>query len=87
MSNEIGVRELRNEVSEVLRRVEAGADYIVTVHGRPVARVTGLDSRPRTMPTEIFFAALRRVGADEGLISDLREAAPDTTDDIAPWPG
>jgi len=87
MTTEIGVRELRNDVSEVLRRVEAGDEFVVTVHGRPVARVTPLDSRPRTMPTEAFFAALAKVGADSDLIGDLEEALPDTTDDIDPWSG
>jgi antitoxin (DNA-binding transcriptional repressor) of toxin-antitoxin stability system len=61
--------------------------FIVTVHGRPVARVTPLDSRPRTMPTEVFFAALAKVGADSGLIGDLEKALGDTTDDVDPWSG
>lgn len=32
-------RELRNDVSSVLRRVEAGEEFIVTVSGRPVAEL------------------------------------------------
>lgn len=82
MTSEIGVRELRNEVSEVLRRVETGDQFVVTVHGRPVARVTPLDSRPRTMPTEVFFAALAKVASDQGVLGDLKEAVGDTSDDI-----
>ena len=38
MSN-IAQRELRNQVSEVLRRVEAGETLTVTVAGRPVAEL------------------------------------------------
>jgi prevent-host-death family protein len=87
VTTEIGVRELRNDVSDVLRRVEAGDEFVVTVHGRPVARVTSLDSRPRTMPTDVFFAALAKVAADPDLIGDLEETLPDTTDDIDPWSG
>jgi prevent-host-death family protein len=82
MSVKIGVRELRNEVSDVLRRVEAGEEYLVTVHGRPVARISSLDSRPLSMPADVFFGALRRAGADVGLLADLRAAVPDTTDDL-----
>jgi prevent-host-death family protein len=82
MPVKIGVRELRNEVSDVLRRVESGEEYVVTVHGRPVARISSLDSRPMTMPAEVFFAALQKAGADEGLLADLRAAVPDTTDDL-----
>jgi prevent-host-death family protein len=33
-------RELRNQVGEVLRRVEAGESLMVTVAGRPVAQLS-----------------------------------------------
>ena len=38
MPDEIGVRELKNQTSRVLRAVrEEMAEYIVTLHGKPVA--------------------------------------------------
>lgn len=36
---EIGVRELKSKLSEVLRAVEDGEEVRVTVHGRPVAEI------------------------------------------------
>lgn len=39
-------KQLRNEVGEVLRRVEAGESFTVTVAGRPVAELRPAD-RPR----------------------------------------
>lgn len=33
----VGVRELRQDASGLLRRVEEGERLVVTVHGRPVA--------------------------------------------------
>jgi len=40
----IGVRELREQTSEVIRRVrEDGAEYVVTYQGRPVAIILPLD--------------------------------------------
>lgn len=37
---EIGVRELKNQATEILREVrEQQAEYIVTYHGKPVARI------------------------------------------------
>lgn len=36
---EVGIRELRNHLSEYLNRVRAGEEIVVTDHGRAVARV------------------------------------------------
>lgn len=38
----IGVRELRQNASEILREVEAGEPATVTVAGRPVAQIVPL---------------------------------------------
>ena len=40
--NTIGVRELRQNASEILREVEAGQAATVTVAGRPVAQIIPL---------------------------------------------
>lgn len=37
MSDRVGVRELRQDLSRYLRRVRAGERLIVTEHGRPLA--------------------------------------------------
>jgi prevent-host-death family protein len=45
-------RELRNNVSEVLRRAEAGERIVVTVDGRPVAELGPVSgARAATMRT------------------------------------
>src|SRR5450830_1645070 len=36
---QVGVRELRQDASGVLREVKAGASVEITEHGRPVARI------------------------------------------------
>lgn len=38
----VGVRELRQHASELLRRVESGETLEITDHGRPVALLTPL---------------------------------------------
>ncbi len=38
-------KELRNQIGEVLRRVEAGESLIVTVSGRPVAELSPVRRR------------------------------------------
>ncbi|AYG03253.1 type II toxin-antitoxin system Phd/YefM family antitoxin [Gryllotalpicola protaetiae] len=48
----VGVRELRQNASEVLRRVEAGEEIEVTVNGRLAARIVpALRAVPNYPPT------------------------------------
>lgn len=44
----IGVRELRQNASEILREVEAGEAATVTVAGRPVAEIVPIRTQPWT---------------------------------------
>ena len=79
-------RELRNNISAILRAAESGETFTVTVHGRPVARVVppGDAGQPRT---DVDRATLRRILAgpiDDDLAGEL-DAAEAPVDD--PWPG
>jgi prevent-host-death family protein len=81
---QISERELRNHVSEVLRRVEAGETLEVTVNDRPVALLVPRHSRPRTLPTREFLAGLPL--ADSTLAEELAAELTETTDDLTdPW--
>jgi prevent-host-death family protein len=40
---EVGVRELKNNLSRYLSQVEDGVEVVVTDHGRRIARLTGID--------------------------------------------
>ena len=78
-------RELRNNISAVLRAAEAGETFTVTVRGRAVARVVpaGEAGKPRT---DVDRATVRRILAeplDDGLAAEL-DAAEAPLDD--PWP-
>ncbi len=77
----ISVRELRNTVSEVLRRVEAGERLTVTVDRRAVAEIVPL-RRHRPVPAAEAFDVASRHPADRGLLEDVRSHLPDTTDDL-----
>jgi prevent-host-death family protein len=79
---DIPARDLRNNVSGVLRRVEAGERVRVTVSGRPVAQLGPLPGRPQTVSWEAFLAGAEDWRADPGLAKDLAELLPDTTDDV-----
>jgi prevent-host-death family protein len=75
-------RELRNNISAVLRAAEAGETFTVTIRGRPVARVVppGEPGRPRI---DVDRETIRRIisaPVDEQLAAEL-EAAEAPLDD------
>lgn len=78
---EISVRDLRNTVSEVLRRVESGERLTVTVDRRPVAEIVPLRRR-RTVPATEALTIASRHAADRGLVNDVRGMLADTTDNL-----
>ncbi len=75
-------RELRNDVSAVLRRVEAGERLRVTVSGRPVAELVPLSRREQSIPWDVFIRERERWRADAGLLRELADLLPGTTDDL-----
>lgn len=81
MGSSISVRDLRNTVSEVLRRVERGERLTVTVDRRPVAEIVPLRRR-RTVPAADALAVASRHAADRGLLGDVRGLLAETTDDL-----
>jgi prevent-host-death family protein len=46
MEKKVGVRELKNETSRILERVERGESITVTRHGKPVARLVAVSTSP-----------------------------------------
>ena len=76
------MRELRNNVSQVLRRVEAGERLRVTVSGRPVAELVPLSDRPQEMPWTQFLSSVTAARADAALTDELRAMLPDRTDGV-----
>ncbi|MGH9128845.1 MAG: type II toxin-antitoxin system Phd/YefM family antitoxin [Acidimicrobiales bacterium] len=81
MDSSISVRDLRNTVSEVLRRVEGGARLTITVDRRPVAEIVPLRRR-RTVPGTEALGIASRYAADRGLLEDVRGLLSDTTDNV-----
>ena len=76
------MRALRNQVSDVLRRVEAGERFEVTVDRRPVAALVPLDRRPTWVRGSTARELLVGHQADPGLVGELAELFPETTDDV-----
>jgi len=73
-SHTIPQRELRNNVAEVLRRAEAGTEFMITVRGRPVARLGPADrsrERRRDVDRETLRAILAATPVDGGFAADI----------------
>ena len=75
----IGVRELREQTSEVIRRVRQDrAEYVVTYQGRPVAIILPLDAG--RVEKEVVQASKKAVLGSweryERLAEELRRAWP-----------
>jgi len=55
----IGIRELRNNASRVVRRAQAGHRIVITVDGVPAARIGPLDDgRPERTIDDLIAAGL-----------------------------
>lgn len=75
-------RELRNHISRVLRKVEAGERMRITVAGRPVADLVPIGAVRKTfVPRDEVLALLRQASLDRGFRRNL-EAASATIDEL-----
>lgn len=63
----IGIFEAKSTLSHLVEQVEAGAEILLTRHGKPVARLAPL-TQDRTIGSEAWAAELRmyRQGRDRG---------------------
>jgi prevent-host-death family protein len=81
----VATRDLRNDTAGVLRRVQAGEEIVITVNGKPVARLLPLSpARRRWLPRAELTRRLATAQADAGLRDDLARLAGETTDDLPP---
>lgn len=85
-SVEVGVRDLKNNLSRYLERVRGGDEVIVTDRGRPVARLLPLDAssdhladlvdaglvRPATTPRRKLPKRFTTAGTVSDLVADQR---------------
>lgn len=79
--SDIAQKELRNQVGEVLRRVEAGEILTVTVAGRPVAELG--PAHRRRWVSGATLAGIWRGKAPRGLDADLERLPAGVVDPFA----
>lgn len=71
---EVGVRELRQNASALLRRVAEGESIDITLHGRIVARLVPPGSPPRVSLDRLVSEGRARAG--RGPLTDLLPVPP-----------
>ncbi len=82
----IALRQLRNEVSAILRRAEAGERFTVTVDGRPVAQLAPLAGTARPVTLDALQQALAGVPADPDWLSEAQAERERERENAAePW--
>lgn len=77
---EVGLRDLRQNASDLVRRVEAGERFTVTVSGRPAAQLAPLVAPRWRQWDEV--ASIFRTPADQGWAQDRELPQQDLRD---PW--
>lgn len=65
-------RELRNQVSAILRRAELGESFTITVGGRPVAELGPLAGDRAPARPQRLHEILTETSADAAWAADLR---------------
>lgn len=82
MSVEVALRELRNNTADLLSRVEAGEELVVTKRGKPVARLLPVTAkRRRPIPREEMAKRLRDRPVDPEFRELLRDLDQSTDED------
>ena len=74
MDRAISASEANQHFSEMLRDVQRGEAFVVTSRGRPVARVSPIETAPKSAAVEgllEFLGQLPRRGAGDWRRSDL----------------
>ncbi len=78
----IGVRELRNQTSQVIDAVRAGERVVLTVHGQAVADIVPHGQRTRWIPGDLLRRELVDRAADPALSDELDDLAGQTLDQL-----
>jgi prevent-host-death family protein len=80
----VGVRELRQNASELLDRVQAGESFEITNHGRPVAQLVAINRRTASSYNDLVAQGVLRPGRGDPLavIPVEPEAGSPTTDQL-----
>jgi prevent-host-death family protein len=78
----IPVRELRNHSARILRQVEKGQRFLVTVTGRTVAELNPVQTRPYFVPRHVVERIIREAPLDPGFFDDIKDLRDQRVDEV-----
>jgi prevent-host-death family protein len=78
----IPVRDLRNDSAGILRQVEAGRSFRITVAGRDVAELGPVSSRSRFGSKSALEAILREAPLDDQFMRDVNDVVGERIDEL-----
>ncbi len=82
----VGIRELKQNASEVVARAEAGETITITVQGRPVAKIVPITpTRRRWVPGSELAAIAAELGPDTTGWYEEWYASRDNDPIVDPW--
>lgn len=88
---EVSVRELKNRLSEYLRRTQAGEEIVIASRGRPVGRLVPPHPATRPSDDEALARLMALPGVRPGNGQKIRGAdqsatvPPGTTEEVVSW--
>jgi prevent-host-death family protein len=78
----IPVRDLRNDSAGILRQVEAGRTFLITVAGREVAELGPVPSRSRFGSKSALEAIIREAPLDDQFLRDVNDVVGERIDEL-----
>jgi prevent-host-death family protein len=78
----IPVRELRNDSAGILRQVEAGRRFVITVAGREIAQLGPLASRSTFVARPSVERIIREAPLDDRFSEDIRAVLDQRVDEL-----
>jgi prevent-host-death family protein len=78
----VPVRDLRNNTAALLRQVEKGHRFIITVSGRTVAELGPISSRLVFAPRSVIEAIIREAPLDKDFTRDVDEGLDQSVDEF-----
>jgi prevent-host-death family protein len=73
--SQVSVRELKNQTTRILRRIEAGERVTVTRRGKPVAVMEPSNKTPAIASDSVYRNLQRQIEARHPSLSKMSEAA------------